>query len=142
MGYLIGHLVGEWLLQTDWMRLQKRRWGRELNSDMDALSPLYCRKQGKFSWELFFRGEAACHLHCFLYSLAVAAFTGWWDWPRFVAVYVTHYIVDRTPYVRRLADKAKLMYYMRRKGEMWTHFLIEEVVHLVSLYTICKSFGG
>lgn len=50
MNWLIGHLVGDYLLQNDWMALNKKK--RHL----------------------------PCVVHCLLYSLAIWAFTGWPLW--------------------------------------------------------------
>lgn len=50
MNWLIGHLVGDYLLQNDWMALNKKK--RHL----------------------------PCAVHCLLYSLAIWAFTGWPFW--------------------------------------------------------------
>lgn len=47
---IVGHLVGDYLLQNDWMALHK--------------------KQSSFR----------CAVHCALWSTAVAALTGWWAW--------------------------------------------------------------
>jgi len=65
MNYLIGHLVGDYILQNDWMAQNKKK-----------------------SW-------FPCFVHCVLYTLAVMLFTGWnivWA----PAVFVSHYIFDRT----------------------------------------------
>lgn len=48
MGMLVGHLVGDYLLQNDWMALNK-----------------------KFK---NFEGRLACGVHCFLWTLSVLAF--------------------------------------------------------------------
>lgn len=51
MNWLIGHLVGDYLLQNDWMALNKKK----------AVLP--------------------CLVHCLLYTLAIWAFTGWGLFP-------------------------------------------------------------
>ena len=50
MDYLLGHLVGDFLLQNDGMAEGKKRW------------------------------TLVCLLHCVLYALSIFAFTGWPLW--------------------------------------------------------------
>lgn len=78
MDWLIGHLVGDYLLQNDWMALNKKKKG----------------------W----RGEMACNVHCMLWTLSVLLFTGWWDWTHFVLVYLSHYLLDRSRIVPFLVN--------------------------------------
>jgi hypothetical protein len=78
MDWLIGHLVGDYLLQNDWMALNKK----------------------KRSW----RGELACTVHCLLWTLSVLLFTGWWGWMHFVLVYLSHYVLDRSRIVAVLVE--------------------------------------
>lgn len=47
---ILGHFVGDYLIQNDWMALNK--------------------KSSNFH----------CTVHCLLWSLAVCAFSGWWGW--------------------------------------------------------------
>ena len=68
MNFLIGHLIGDYLLQTHAMGMKKKNKGLE--------------------------GFMMCFLHCLLYALAVEATTGWNI--RFLPlVFLSHWIVDR-----------------------------------------------
>lgn len=82
MDWLIGHLVGDYLLQNDWMAYNKKQK----------------------TW----RGELACNLHCLIWTLSVLCFTGWWDWPHALLVYGTHYLLDRTGLVNWYVNKINL----------------------------------
>jgi hypothetical protein len=73
MDWLIGHLVGDYLLQNDWMAFNKK--------------------------EKNLRGELACQVHCLLLTLSILVFTGWWDWKHALLVYLSHYILDRSGFV-------------------------------------------
>lgn len=67
-GAMLGHFVGDYLLQTQWMATRKTIEG----------------------WE----GHKACTVHVLLYMLAVALFTGWY--PLFLlAIGIPHWIIDR-----------------------------------------------
>jgi hypothetical protein len=65
---MLGHFVGDYLFQNEWMATQK--W-----------------KPGKI-------GHVACTVHVLFYTLAIALFTGWH--PLFLLVVaVPHWIIDR-----------------------------------------------
>lgn len=76
MDYLTGHLVGDYLLQTDWQAKNKK-------------------KKGKFGW-------LACLDHCLVWTLSVLLFTGWWQWKIAVLVFLSHIVLDRTNVVSKL----------------------------------------
>lgn len=50
MNWLIAHLIGDYLLQNDWMALNKKKW------------------------------HLPCLVHCLLYTAAVFVLTGWQPW--------------------------------------------------------------
>ena len=61
---LIGHLVGDYLLQNDWMALNKK-WKPN--------------PYPVFSWKWWFTNEdgmMSCYVHCFLWATAVCLFAG------------------------------------------------------------------
>lgn len=67
-GAMLGHFVGDYLFQNQWMATEKSHRGR--------------------------RGDVACTVHVLLYTLAVALFTG--VHPLFwFLVAVPHWIIDR-----------------------------------------------
>ena len=66
---LLGHFVGDYLLQNNWMALKK--------SDNTGL------------------GWAACIVHCLLYTSAVCVLM--WEWnPLWItAVFLSHFVIDK-----------------------------------------------
>lgn len=64
---LILHLLGDFILQTDWQAANKK----------------------KASWI----GEIACQIHCILYSIPFILIT---DYIHVILIYVSHYAIDRT----------------------------------------------
>ena len=67
-GAILGHFVGDYLFQNQWMAVGKSQPG----------------------WF----GHKACTVHVLLYTFAVALFTGWH--PLFLlAIFVPHWIIDR-----------------------------------------------
>ena len=73
MDYLIGHLVGDYLLQTDWQAGNKK-------------SP------GLIGW-------LACLSHCLVWTLSVLLFTGWWNLNLAILVFLSHLVLDRTKFI-------------------------------------------
>lgn len=66
---LLGHLVGDYLVQNDWMAKNKSKYN--LN------------------------GWLAATVHCLVYSLAVLIFTGIYDWIWYLAIFLTHFPIDK-----------------------------------------------
>lgn len=67
-GAMLGHFVGDYTLQNQWMATEKSHLG----------------------W----RGHRACTVHVALYTAAVATFTSWnWLWLLLVAI--PHWLIDR-----------------------------------------------
>lgn len=108
MDWLIGHLVGDYLLQNDWMANNK--------------------KVKKLS------GELACNVHCLLWTLSVLLFTGWWEWKLAILVFLSHYILDRTGIVKWWVNT----FNNTKKSPGWVYILTDNTLHLVFLYLIDK----
>jgi hypothetical protein len=113
MTYLLGHLVGDYLLQNDWMALNKKTYA------------------GK--------GWLACTVHCLLYSLSVCLFTGWWDW-RFLLVFVTHFALDKTMivvwYMNLTGSFRRIISDKNNPSAIWAYAIVDNTFHLVTLYLI------
>jgi hypothetical protein len=67
---LVGHLVGDYLLQDDWMAKEKRT------------------------------RTAVAALHAALWTTAVLVCTGWCTWPAALFLFTTHCLQDRTGFAR------------------------------------------
>lgn len=66
---LLGHLVGDYLLQSQWMAFTKSQKG--------------------------LRGFVACTIHVFLYTLAVSLFLQTKDPLVWILIFIPHWIIDR-----------------------------------------------
>src|SRR3990172_4273271 len=66
---LLGHLIGDYLLQNNALALNKHRY------DYD--------------------GWIACWLHCFLYTLAVCTMMRDFRWQWMLIVFLSHFIIDK-----------------------------------------------
>lgn len=66
---LLGHLVGDYLLQNHWLAMNKTK-----NS---------------------FQGWGAAVIHCLIYTLAVTTIMWNFDWIWIVAVFASHFFIDK-----------------------------------------------
>ncbi len=90
---LIFHAIGDYLIQNDWMALNKklRTW----------------------------KGEIACQIHCVTYALPFKFIC---SWEAVAAIYVTHYLIDRFNFVGYfLAFRNWVWKYEPSKTQAFTH---------------------
>lgn len=66
---LLGHLVGDYLLQNNWMALSKHQHG--------------------------FSGWARCFIHCCIYTICIISFTGILRLDFAILVFLSHFIIDK-----------------------------------------------
>jgi hypothetical protein len=113
---IIGHLVGDYLLQNDWMAMNKKK-----------------------HW-------LPCFVHCWLWTFSVCAFTGWmWvsgikGLAIFAALFVPHFIQDRTQVIgwwMRLGwkDQSK---FAEPPMAPWSLIVVDNVWHIVALWAIWR----
>lgn len=119
---LCGHLVGDWIVQTDWMAREK------------AWPPQY---QGERRWQ-WWQSVKANQAHCATYHLTMAAFVlpVWRTWGTvlaFAVSWASHGFIDRRWPVRAL---------MRATGsagfseQLWGVIATDQALHLTILALI------
>ncbi len=69
---LIGHFIGDWLLQNTWINVRKQR------IVISFFAPVF--------W-----------LHILIITLTIGVFTSWWDW-RLLLVAASHAFIDYIKY--------------------------------------------
>lgn len=67
---IVGHLVGDYILQNDWMAQGKKK------------------------------SSLICSIHCITWSASVCLFSGCFSLVLFVLLFVSHFIQDRTNIIR------------------------------------------
>ena len=77
----LGHLIGDYLLQTDKMAFNKKNPG----------------------W----KGSSACFFHCLTYTIPVCLFLWTSNWLVWVTIFISHYAIDRTKFVSWWMEKIK-----------------------------------
>ena len=113
---IVGHLVGDYLLQTDWMALNKK----------------------KDAWP--------CAVHCMLWTLSVGLFSGWifsgvlWVMP---FLFITHYLQDRTNIVIwwMLLPWKDQSAFATGPCSPWSIIVVDNVWHIVTLYAVAYLLG-
>ena len=109
MNALAGHMLGDWLLQNRWLARMKRAHW----------------------WGMV--------LHCAIVTVAVAAFTGWWD-IRGALVFVSHFLVDwlglGKDWWPRLLDQGNPD--NSEPAPAWLGLMMDQALHIVSLALIAR----
>jgi len=106
---IIGHLVGDYLLQNDWMALNKKR--RSL----------------------------PCAVHCTLWTLAVCGFAGWTYWPAIAVLWVTHFIQDRTHIIEFWMTKInRQTEFVKPPFAPWSIIVVDNVWHIVTVWAVWR----
>ncbi len=110
---IIGHLVGDYLLQTDWMALNKK----------------------KASWP--------CAVHCAIWTVAVCSFADWWTWWVPAVLFATHFTQDRSNVVlwwMRLPWKDQSSFAAGACAP-WSVIVVDNVWHVVTIYAVATILG-
>jgi len=123
---IIGHLVGDYLLQNDWMALNKKRH------------------------------STPCAIHCALWTLSVGFFSGWFFYQNLhgaligLILFVTHFIQDRTTIVTWWMSKIGQYRFMQPDDfdltDMrvipglgpWSIIVVDNVWHIVTLWAVWR----
>ncbi len=106
---IIGHLVGDYLLQNDWMALNKKKH------------------------------TLHCAVHCTLWTLAVCAFTGWWMPLAIAVLWVTHFAQDRTQIILYWMTKINRQpKFAEPPMSPWSIIVVDNVWHIVALWVVWR----
>jgi hypothetical protein len=133
-GLLLGHLLGDYGVQNDWMSKNK-------SNPYPGAEPCDCYVANNDwypKYKLWCTGHWACTVHCLCYTLAVWACSFWWMplWGLLV-VFAAHWPIDRF----RLAK----IWMHRVSGQQafatgplapWSIVIVDNIAHLCVLFVI------
>jgi hypothetical protein len=107
---IIGHLVGDYLLQNDWMALNKKK------------------------------STTPCLIHCLLWTASVCLFTGWTAPLAIIALLATHFAQDRTQFINwwmhlKWKDQSK---FAASPMAPWSMIVVDNVWHIVTIWAVWK----
>ena len=129
LGLVIGHLLGDYVLQNDWMATNKTNPMR-----LGVLGELPTPKEMSAGN----RGDLACTVHCVLYTLAVWACNFWWmPWWGLAACFACHWPLDRFRlagrWMRNVSGQAAFA-----SGILspWSVVVVDNTAHLLTLFVI------
>ncbi len=103
----LGHLVGDYIFQTDWMAETK--------------------KQQTFS----------CVVHCAIWAACVVFFAGWGVYA-FLALFVVHFVQDRTYIVRGWMHLIGQDHFATGPYAPWSMVIIDNTFHLLQIWLVWR----
>lgn len=112
MDWLIGHLIGDFLLQNDWMAQGKKR------------------------------SALICAIHVSIYTLCVSLCAGWLTDRSdqaaaarvFLWVWIPHYLIDCWNFVAWYMQRAGQSLFLQPPMSPWSRIVVDQVFHLVCLW--------
>lgn len=113
MNIIVGHMIGDYLLQSDWMALNKKKSG--------------------------INGLIACIVHCLIWTVSVYAFcfrqVG--SVLVFILLFASHFVLDRTNIIKWYCNATRLM----PNPAMWKIILCDNTLHFLMVYLIALFFN-
>lgn len=105
---LVGHLVGDFLLQNDWMALHKTR----------------------STWH--------CLVHVTIYTLAVSLLADDCSWLFLAAVFLPHFVIDRFRLPRYYMSLVGQEQFATGACAPWSLIVVDQVWHFACLYATAR----
>lgn len=109
---IIGHLVGDYLLQNDWMALYK--------------------KQSDFR----------CAVHCAIWTACVCGAVGWSAPVVIGILFATHYAQDRTQVVAWWMDAIGQKQFRTGMCAPWSTIVVDNVWHILTIALVARFLVG
>lgn len=100
---IIGHLIGDYLIQNDWMALNKKK--RSFH----------------------------CTVHCTLWTCAVCFCSNWWTINVFSFLWITHFAIDRTNFILWYMNKIGQNKFATGPCAPWSIIVVDNVWHIVTI---------
>jgi len=114
---LLGHLVGDYLLQNNWMAIGKT-------------------KHNGIGW-------LACTVHCFLYSLAVCLLMWQWTMAWFAVVFLSHFVLDKfglpEKYLKLINGRSLERFMNNQENKQYTPYIGLRAGFTVFVYVVVDN---
>jgi hypothetical protein len=151
LGLLVGHLIGDYVVQNDWMAGNKTNpypkgcrpctnWHDGVGGGGLTAGTPEERDAWDRQWSAAAAGELACTVHCLLYTLAVWAFTFWWmPWWGLAACFVVHWPIDRWRLARWwMVNVSGQRFFASPEHPLfpWSIVVVDNTAHLLTLFVI------
>ena len=105
---LVGHLAGDYLLQNDWMALNKKK------------------------------NSLPCAIHCLIWTWSVCWFANWENWPVASILFVTHFLQDRTGIVLAWMRAIGQEKFATGPCSPWSIIVVDNVWHIVTIWAVSR----
>jgi hypothetical protein len=106
---IVGHLVGDYLLQNDWMALHKKA------------------------------SSLRCAIHCALWTASVMLFAGWRSPVVAAVLFATHFAQDRTGVIRWSMRMAGQEQFASGPCSPWSIIVVDNVWHIATIWAIWRA---
>jgi hypothetical protein len=104
----LGHMVGDYLLQTDWMAENKKEQ----------------------TWP--------CLVHSTIWAASVVLFAGWLSWIPFLVLLAIHFLQDRTYMVRSWMRLTGQEHFIDGDYAPWSIVIVDNTFHLLQIWLVWK----
>ena len=102
----LGHLVGDYIFQTDWMAENKKLH------------------------------TFPCLVHSLIWAACVVLFAGWWNWLPFLGLFAIHFLQDRTYMVRSWMHLIGQDRFATGPYAPWSMVIIDNTFHLLQIWLV------
>lgn len=145
---LAGHLIGDYILQNDWMatnkvnpfRLPKKTTDPGINTVAEQVTDLFetCDEMRRV-----LTGHLACTVHCFCYTLAVWLCSFWWmPWWGLVACFAIHWPIDRFRLARLwMVNCSGQKAFATGPLSPWSIIVVDNTFHILTVLLIALACG-
>lgn len=153
-GLLLAHLVGDYIVQNDWMAANKSNphpgpepktrpvgtsCGEIAGNIFAGVRESKAYHERFAVWRL---GHAACAAHCTAYTLAVWAFSWWWmPWWGLAVCWLAHYPIDRFGLAKLWMKHVSGQAVFAEKMAPWSIIVVDNTAHLLTLWLIAVFAG-
>ncbi|AZO95270.1 DUF3307 domain-containing protein [Halocella sp. SP3-1] len=108
MNIILGHMIGDYLFQSDWMAINKKKSG--------------------------LAGLIPCIVHCLIWTISVFLFIGEYRLIFFCMLFLSHFILDRTNFVKWYLKRFKIM----PNPTFWKIVIVDNTLHLLMIFLVLK----
>ena len=136
---LVGHLVGDYIIQNDWMASNKTNQPPGPCPVGGTREEYNLWREGLVHWWL---GHITCTIHAALYTLSITLVSFWWMplWG-YIACFLLHWIIDRYRLAREWMRVIGQEAFATGPLSPWSIIVVDNVWHLVTLLLIAAISG-
>lgn len=105
---IIGNLVGDYILQNDWMASNKKN------------------------------NSFICAIHCLVWTICVCVIGSWYNYYVFILLFLTHFTQDRTTIINWSMIKMGQTQFAGKPCAPWSSIIIDNIWHILTIMALWK----